>query len=253
MKRLLNFAFSLVFLPRVSRSLPGTLWVAPCSAACGKQWPMFVVPPLGGISAWIPPKGGTTNRHSRPRKLSLLLAALLFLVPPCCLADDFDWRTAGGLCFVTPVKDQGPEGTCWAFGPTAALEAKYMITRNDPTFVPDLSEQNLICPGYMGDISGGYETSALNYFTSTGIVSDAELPYTAQDTSPLWPLQPGWQNRVWKSTSNINGLGTNVATLKQDMKLYGPLVTAMTVEHRLVLSRAGRLPRVPRRPADGLP
>ncbi|MFZ1936898.1 MAG: C1 family peptidase [Thermoguttaceae bacterium] len=146
-------------------------------------------------------------------------------------ADSFDWRSVGGQSYVTPVKDQGSVGTCWAFGTTAALEAKYMLTRNDPCFAPDLSEQNLICAGGMGNISGGSGYLAMNYFVSTGIVSEAELPYTAQNTSPDWPLQPGWQDRVWKATSVKAWLGSDVATLKQDMKLYGPLATIMTCDN----------------------
>ena len=144
-------------------------------------------------------------------------------------AESFDWRTVGGQSYVTSVKNQDPAGTCWAFGSTAALEAKYMITRNDTSFAPDLSEQNLVCTGTMGNISGGWEFEALDYFTSTGIVSEAELSYNAQNTSPNWPLQSGWQNRVWKSTSNKNWLGSDTTTLKQDLKLYGPLVTGIII------------------------
>ena len=38
-------------------------------AARGKRWPMFVVPPLGGIRAEKPPKGGTTNGQTRPSRV----------------------------------------------------------------------------------------------------------------------------------------------------------------------------------------
>ena len=66
------------------------------------------------------------------------------------------------------------------------LEAKYKLTRNDPTFDIDLSEQNLISEGP----SGG--TPALFPYT-TGVCTEAELPYTSIDASPLYPLQPGSQ------------------------------------------------------------
>jgi autotransporter-associated beta strand protein len=155
---------------------------------------------------------------------------LLAAGPRIANADSFDWCSVGGQSYVTAVKDQGSVGTCWAFGTTAALEAKYMLTRNDPSFAPDLSEQNLVCAGGMGNISGGSGYLAMNYFVSTGIVSEAELPYTAQNTSPDWPLQSGWQDRVWKATSVKAWLGSDVATLKQDMKSYGPLAIIMTCD-----------------------
>jgi fibronectin-binding autotransporter adhesin len=148
------------------------------------------------------------------------------------LPADFDWRSAGGLNFVTPVKDQGGGNTCWTFAPTAALEAKYKLTRNDPLFNLDASEQNLVCAGGMGDaVSGGWEYLALDYFTSTGIVRESELPYTAQNTSPNWPLQPSWESRVLKSTSNHDFLPASNTSLKTDLLMHGPLVTFMSADN----------------------
>jgi fibronectin-binding autotransporter adhesin len=154
--------------------------------------------------------------------------AILWLAASAACADSFDWTNVGGQSFLTPVKDQGSAGTCWAFSSVGTLEAKYLITRNDTSFQPDLSEQNVICPGTMGDaVNGGWEDSALDYFTSTGIVAEAELPYTAQNTSPYWPLQADWRNRVWKSVSNQKQLTADTASIKAALNLYGPLAVAI--------------------------
>ncbi len=153
--------------------------------------------------------------------LASTLLAALGMVGSAALADSFDWRTVAGQDFVTPVKDQGGAGTCWAFSAVGDLEAKYKLTRNDPSFNIDLSEQNLVCAG-VGTILGGWPSDCMNYFTSTGVVTEAELPYTQQSTSPDWPLTSGWQNRVAMCTS-WSSVPADVSTIKADLKIDGPL------------------------------
>ena len=52
----------------------------------------------------------------------------------------WDWRENGG---VTPVKNQGPCGSCWDFGATAAFESAILILTQREV---DLSEQQvLVC------------------------------------------------------------------------------------------------------------
>ena len=126
----------------------------------------------------------------------LLAPAIGLLGSAAALGDSFTWQNINGADFITPARNQGAMGSCWSFGAVETLEAKYMLTRNDPTFDIYLSEQNLICDVYQG----GYANTPF----TTGICTDAELPYTATTYSPLYPLQPGWQQRVVVSTAELS-------------------------------------------------
>lgn len=158
-----------------------------------------------------------------------VLIALLAL--PAALApaggDSFDWRNINGQDFTTAVKDQGGCGSCWAFAPSGALESKLEITSGNPNWNPDVSEQHLLCDGTAGSCSGGYEYLAIKFFRDTGVVSEAELPYQASSNSPDWPLQEGWENRVYKITAYDNWLIPTNENLKSNLRTHGPLTAAI--------------------------
>ncbi len=178
---------------------------------------------------------------SPPAQVSRLLGVFsVFLIGAfwsvrAASAEHFDWSDVDGQNFITPVKQQWG-GTCWAHADIALLEAKYKITRNDPNYSPDLSEQQLVWETNpdMGSTSGGAPFSlAVNYFCDHGVVSEAECPAQGTDIGkpPYWPLASGWQDRVWKAEScgaDIGNIGT--AALKDAIKKYGPLVENMAVD-----------------------
>jgi autotransporter-associated beta strand protein len=156
-------------------------------------------------------------RSDRVFLLAWLLApAIGLLGAAAALGDSFTWQAVNGQCFVTPADNQLGGGYCWAFSMTGALEAKYLLTRNDPTFDIDLSEQNMIC-----DSNQAMPPVVLQY--ETGLCTAAELPYTQQNTSPLYPLQPGWQQRVCVSNQELTGITNDIAAIKSDIKIYGPM------------------------------
>ncbi|KAJ3648359.1 hypothetical protein Zmor_020169 [Zophobas morio] len=86
---------------------------------------------------------------------------------------EFDWRTKG---MVTPVKDQGVCGSCWAFSTTGAIESHYMIYKNS---VVILSEQQLLdCVPEAEGCSGGWMSDAFKYVAKNhGINYYHDYPY----------------------------------------------------------------------------
>ena len=100
------------------------------------------------------------------------------------LPASFDWRDQNA---VTPVKDQGNCGSCWAFASIAALESLAIIETG--ASVPDYSEQFPISYNLANfGCDGGKLTNAANFYKRIGTVSDDCLPYREDDQQVSFSL-----------------------------------------------------------------
>ncbi len=170
------------------------------------------------------------------RRVSLVLAALaasVFLSARTLSADSFDWRSVNGLNWNSTVKSQFG-GTCWDFAAVGSFESKYKLTRNDASFNPDLSEEQLCWETSpdLGGTGGGSGVDAMAYCVSHGVVSESECPYQSSSPdvgiAPYWPLNTGWQNRAWISTTGSTPFVTSTTSgIKAAVKLQGPLLTGI--------------------------
>jgi hypothetical protein len=151
---------------------------------------------------------------------------------PSDLPSSWDWRNVDGKNWMTPVKNQGYCGSCWAFSAVGTVEGTYKIEQDDATLNPDLSEQYLVsCSG--GSCQGWWQHWALDYIRSSGVSDEACFPYAGADLS-CSARCGDWSSRLWR-ISNYNSAPSDFET-KRMLVCNGPLAVDLTfLPHAVVL------------------
>lgn len=192
---------------------------------------------------WV---AGETSASNLPQEEKLRLVGLNFQpikAPPITdldsvkanLPKSIDWRNYEGHSYVSPVRNQGKCGSCWAFALTAGLESYVMKNEGAQDKDVDLSEQVMISCSGVGSCDGG--TLNASFIQETGLPPESFYPYTATNGS-CSSAKEGWKDNTY-TIGSWGSVSQNLSSMKAALVKYGPIPTAMMVYEDFMSYKSG--------------
>jgi len=131
------------------------------------------MPNLGGFEYYV---GGIFVMPDKNESKDITKASLNSTLDP--YVQEWDWRNQHGKNWISPVKDQGSCGSCWAFATIGTLES-YINLYYNRLLNYNLSEQELVSCSTSNGCGGGSIENALTYIEQNGIVLESCFSYSA--------------------------------------------------------------------------
>lgn len=147
------------------------------------------------------------------------------------LPDTVDWRNEG---YVTPVKNQGECGSCWAFSTTGGLEGQHFKATGK---LVSLSEQNLVdCSKENDGCNGGRMDRAYQYIVdNNGIDTYESYPYVGEERTCTFR-----RSKVGATcTGYVKIPSGNEIALQKAVASVGPIAVAIHMPGTLHLYQNG--------------
>lgn len=156
------------------------------------------------------------------------------------LPKSIDWRNIDGVNYISPIRNQGTCGSCYAFASMALLEANVRIESKNK-LQPVFSTQDVVsCSEYSQGCDGGFPyLVAGKYAQDFGVIEEKDYPYVGNTTKCQRP------NNVTKTyVSNygyIGGFygGCHETLMRIHLATKGPLAVSIMVYSDLQFYKSG--------------
>lgn len=158
------------------------------------------------------------------------------------LPPTFDWSSKDGTNWLTPVRNQGSCGSCWAFSTVGVFESAIKIQGGGSI---DLSEQYLVsCNNDGYSCSGGWFANSYHFNkfispqTQAGAVLESAFPYTASNSTCSVSYNHPYKLTNWYSIAG-DWATPSVDQIKTAISTYGPVAAAICVGPNFSNYRSG--------------
>lgn len=156
------------------------------------------------------------------------------------LPDSFDWRNVGGVSYVSPIRNQGSCGSCYAFASAGTYEARLRVLSNN-TRVDVISTQAIVsCSPYSQGCDGGFPYLIGKYADDFGLVTEDCYPYEGRTTTcmPLKPSCPRLHATDYHYIGGFYGACTEPA-MRQELIMRGPIAVSFQVYDDFMQYKSG--------------
>jgi cathepsin F len=154
----------------------------------------FAAVPRGEFSKRLLPKvsEATMPCDVKPENERRLTDGARRLLASGAVPNNFTWQGKGVL---TPAKNQGSTGTCWAFSTTGNIEGQWALKGHK---LVGLSEEELSdCDSYDCGVFGGWPCRAYQWVIEAGgLMSEAAYPF-CEGTGNCFPCMPRGYNKTF--------------------------------------------------------
>jgi len=153
---------------------------------------------------------------------------------PCTPEREFPPLWVWYYAAMTPIRNQGGCGSCWAFGAIGAVECGIRIRGGGSQ---DLSEQWLVSCTDAGSCGGGWHTTSFDYLLSDGLqdpcghsgaVMESDFRYVAMDAPCKCPYEHPLYIDDWAVVGEPGEIAS-VEQIKQAVLDHGPVATCVYV------------------------
>jgi cathepsin L len=134
---------------------------------------------------------------------------------------------------VTPVRDQGGCGSCWAFGAVGAYESNYLKVNGIAPNSLNLSEQEALTCSGGGSCGGGFAYKVFDWMTDDHktLRTEAQVPYMPANTACAGTPATDYAAVDWgviDPSGDINKIAS-VADIKKAICQYGAVSASVNV------------------------